>query len=104
MKVACQVLQLTQARDGKNFIPIESLFNQTQQQLLGNVNKKLSGKIQNIVNPHADNSLAWAAWVIARLGGWKGNPSQRPPGPITMHRGLERFYSIIWANDFINDT
>jgi hypothetical protein len=35
-----------------------------------------------------------AAWIIARLGGWKGYASERKPGPITMHHGLTRFASI----------
>ncbi len=39
-----------------------------------------------------DRSLARAGWVIARLGGW--NCCGKPPGPITMRRGLERFHAI----------
>jgi len=38
--------------------------------------------------------LAWAAWLIARLGGWSGYQSQRPPGIVTFYRGLQTFESI----------
>ncbi|HEX3829473.1 MAG TPA: hypothetical protein VHV82_19595 [Sporichthyaceae bacterium] len=41
-------------------------------------------------NPHPQRSLAWAAWLIARLGGWDGYPSSRPPGPITFKNGIDK--------------
>ena len=34
-------------------------------------------------NPHPPERLAWAGWIIARLGGWDGYPKSKPPGPIT---------------------
>ena len=43
-------------------------------------------------NHHLPGSLAWIAWVIARLGAWSCYGS--PPGPITFHRGMERFNAI----------
>src|SRR4051812_21906995 len=43
----------------------------------------------------APETLAWCAWIIARLGGWKGyRISEGPPGPLTMRRGYEQFCSI----------
>jgi hypothetical protein len=38
-------------------------------------------------NPHPKASLAWAAWIIAKLGGWNGYASSKPPGPITFFNG-----------------
>jgi len=103
LKAASQVLQLSMARDGEHFTPIETLFSQPHEvEILTKVNKKLSGKTKKITNSHDSNSLAWAAWIIARLGGWDGYEKRRKPGPITMHRGLKRLHSIIWANDLIN--
>lgn len=104
IKAASQVLQLTMARQDPTFTPLERTFQQPQEKIvLQKLQDKLSGKTEKITNPHPINSLAWAAWLIARLGGWKGYQNKRPPGPITMHRGLKRFNSIIWANNLMND-
>jgi len=103
IKAATQVLQLTMAREGSTFIPLETVFPKEEEKfVLQKLEKKLSGKTEKTTNPHPENSLAWAAWLIARLGGWSGYEKQRPPGPVTMHRGLKRFYSIIWANNLMN--
>lgn len=99
MAVATSVraMQLTLARDGKSFIPVETMFDQEQQSILLTLNQEFSGPSLKQSNPHDPKSLAWAAWVIARLGGWKGYATQRPPGPVTMKRGLESFDKIFWA-------
>jgi hypothetical protein len=48
---------------------------------------------RKITNP--SGTLAWAAWIIARLGGWKSSSkSESPPGPLTMRRGLAQFDRI----------
>ena len=49
----------------------------------------------NKKNPYPSTSLAWAAWTIARPGGWSGYESERSTGPITMRDGLERFNAIV---------
>jgi hypothetical protein len=41
--------------------------------------------------------LAWATWIIARLGGWSGYKSQKPPGITTLSRGLEQFESTFFG-------
>lgn len=42
-------------------------------------------------NRFREFSLAWAAWIIARLGGWTGYDST-PPGYIRMKNGLDRLF------------
>lgn len=90
-KAAAVTLQLVQARDGRSAIPAGLVFNGAELATLDALNPRLEGKTALRRNPHPVRSLAWAAWIIARLGGWKGYPSERPPGPITFKHGLDYF-------------
>ena len=56
---------------------------------------QLQGRTLAQQNPHPPDSLGWAAWIIARLGGWTGYKSDKSMGPITMRDGLDRFYGIV---------
>lgn len=103
LKASAEALRLTQVRDGEEFVPIDDMFDEHKQQLLEKLNAKLSGRTEKVTNPHRTDSLAWAAWVIARLGGWKGYASQRKPGPVTMARGLTRFNDLaFWMEEAFN--
>jgi hypothetical protein len=62
---------------------------------LEDVLPRFEGKTEKQKNPYPRNNLAWAAWIIARLGGWKGYASQRPPGVIIFHDGWMRFHDIL---------
>lgn len=92
---AVQVLQLVQARDNHTLQQIEDAFSQPEIHCLQLLNKKLEGKTQKQKNPFPPKSLAFATWVIARLGGWKGYKKSRPPGPVTLIKGLTKFYNIL---------
>lgn len=98
-KAACQTMQLVQARDGSDQRAADVAFTRPEIATLEALNRQLEGKTALQKNPHRKHSLAWAAWVIARLGGWDSYPSSRPPGPITFKNGLERFRGIAagWA-------
>jgi len=86
-----QIMQLVQAREGNNDLLAIHVFTKQENKLLKKLNPTLQGNTEKLKNPHPPNSLAYASWVIARLGGWSGYKSQRPPGPITMANGLKRF-------------
>ena len=93
---AVQVLQLVQARDGQTQQELKDVFTDQEIECLSQLNQKLEGNTEKSKNPHPPSSLAFAAWIIARLGGWKGYKKKaRPPGPITMLSGIIRFYDIL---------
>jgi len=98
-KAAATIIQLVQARDSRHHQPVNLAFNNGEIDALLALNQSLEGKTQLQKNPHRPKSLAWAAWIIAKLGGWDGYKSSRPPGPITFHDGLAHFRAMAegWA-------
>lgn len=84
---AVKVMQLVMARDGSTR-PATDVFDEDDIEVLQHVGKSLEGKTEKQKNHYEVGSLAWSAWIIARLGGWKGYKSERKPGPITMCNGL----------------
>jgi DDE family transposase len=93
-KAACTVIQLVQARNGGEELPAEFVFSPEEIDVLTAINKKLRGRTELQKNHHPERTLAWAAWIIAKLGGWMGYASHKPPGPITFHNGLARFHNF----------
>lgn len=96
-KAAFNVLRLMLARDKPHSQPISHMFTQGQRICLAVLNEKYQGNTTKQRNPYPPGQLSWAAWVIARMGGWKGLKSQGLPGPITMKRGLDQFYTYFDA-------
>jgi hypothetical protein len=91
-KAAVITIQLLQARDGGQQ-PILVAFNNNEINALAALNQQLEARSKRLKNPHPPDNLAWAAWIIGRLGGWDGYPSSKPPGPITFKNGLEYFHA-----------
>ena len=91
-KAACIDLQLTQERDGTAQLAASTVFDEAEIATLDAVCPRLEGRTERQRNPHPPGSLARAAWVIARLGSW--HCYGKPPGPITMRRGMEAFKAI----------
>ena len=94
-KAAAITLQLVQARDGRVKESAAVSFSPEEIPVLEAANMQIEGKTDLQKNPHPKHSLGWAAWIIARLGGWDGYPSSKPPGPITFRHGLEHFRVIL---------
>lgn len=97
LQVAVQSMQLTLGRNGKNDRLATDVFNENEIQFLNILQPMLEGKTEKQKNKYRKISLAWAAWIIGRLGGWKGYKSESPPGPITMSNGLKEFSSRYWG-------
>lgn len=93
-KAAVITIQLLQARDGRALQPVRLPFDANGVATLAALNRNLEAQSKRLRNPHPPDSLAWAAWIIGRLGGWDGYPSSKPPGPITMKNGLEYFHAV----------
>jgi hypothetical protein len=89
---AVTILQLVRERDGAAGRPLEDAFDKDEQIALEAVCASLEGKTKRQQNPHPRGSLAYAAWVFARLGGWTGYYGK--PGPIVMLAGLVQFHAI----------
>jgi hypothetical protein len=89
---AVTIKQLVQARDGNTDQLLSDAFDPDDQPILEAVSARLEGKTDRQRNPHPKGSLAFAAWVIARLGGWTGYYGK--PGPKVMRIGLADFHAI----------
>ena len=101
-QAASRTLQLTYARDKEESQPIDEVFTPEEQQILEQLNQRFQGTTEKQRNPFHNSQTSWAAWVIARLGGWKGYRSRRPPGPITFKRGLDKFDVYVQAFRMFN--
>lgn len=94
LNATLRILQLMYATEDENAQPIDEVFTKKEQQCLQQLNKQLTGKTQKLSNPYKQQSMLWAKWIVARLGGWKGYNSQRRAGPITLKRGMDNFVQI----------
>jgi hypothetical protein len=86
------IMQLVKARDGDSARALEDCFETTDRPLIEALSARLEGATSRQKNPHPKGSLAFASWVMARLGGWTIYYGK--PGAAVMRHGLDRFYSI----------
>ena len=86
---AVAIQQLVHARNGTMrpgpLRPATDAFDPEDLPLIETYCAKLEGKTERQKNPHPKGSLAYAAWVCARLGGWTGYYGK--PGPVVMLEG-----------------
>lgn len=93
---AVTVKQLVQARDGNTAQLLGDAFAPDDRPVLEAVSARLEGKTERQRNPHPKGTLAFAAWVIARLGGWTGYYGK--PGPKVMRIGITQFNAIKYGS------
>jgi Transposase DDE domain len=89
---AVTVMQLVKARDGTTGQSLADAFEPADQPILEAISTQLEGKTARQKNPHPRGSLAFASWIIGRLGGWTGYYGK--PGPRVMRQGLDDFRRI----------
>ena len=85
LAAAIRTIQLVDARDGSPRPAGDVIDHAVFAVPLQRLSTKLEGKTQRQKNPHPEGSLAFVAWIAARLGGW--NCYYKPPGPKTMRDG-----------------
>ena len=89
---AVTIMQLVRARDGMTEEKLADALEADDQPVLEAMSAQLEGKTAKQKNPHPRGTLAFAAWAIARLGGWTAYYGK--PGPMVMRIGLEAFRRI----------
>jgi hypothetical protein len=87
LAAAVRTIQLVDARDGSPR-PASDVVDDAFMPALESISKKLEGKTMRQKNHHPIGSLAFVAWIAARLGGW--NCYYKPPGPKTMRDGWDQ--------------
>ena len=91
LATACRTMQLVDARNGSPR-PATDVIDAASLSAAEAIGATLEGKTERQKNPHPPHSLAWLAWIIARLCGW--NCYYKPPGPKTMRAGWGQFESM----------
>ena len=93
---ALRIMQLVNARSGTTGRKLADAMDEAVAPLVEILTQKLEGKTVKLTNPYPQGTLARLSWVVGRLGGWDGYVGRgyKPPGPITMTRGLARFDAI----------
>ena len=91
LAAATRTMQLVDARDGSPR-PATDVVDASVLPAAEAIAPTLEGKTARQQNPHPPHSLAWLAWIIARLGGW--NCYYKPPGPKTMRAGWAQFAAM----------
>jgi hypothetical protein len=90
---AIRIQQMLHDRDGRAGRPMTDVFEPADQPIITAIGRTLEGRTDRQRNPHPPASLAHAAWICARLGGWTGYYGK--PGPIVLARGHQRLLTMI---------
>jgi Transposase DDE domain len=94
LAAAVRTIQLVDARDGSSR-PASDVVDPALMPALQAISKSREGATQRQKNPHPPHSLAFVAWVAARLGGW--NCYGKPPGPKTMRDGWRELAAMLFG-------
>jgi hypothetical protein len=101
LAAAIRTIQLVDARDGSQR-PATDVIDADFAVPLERLSAKLEGKTARQKNPHPKGSLAFVAWIAARLGGW--NCYYKPPGPKTMRYGWNQLAARLEGYALANES
>ena len=90
LQAALKILQLKEGRDRIDK-PATIAFSERELAFIKLLCKNLEGRTIKQKNPYPEDTIAYVAWVMGRLGGWKGLYSQGPPGVKSFSWGLKTF-------------
>lgn len=91
LQVALTTMMLKLSLVKPEEINADVVFTKEQLEFIALLQQTVEGKTEKQKNPYPGGTLAWAAWIIARLSGWGGYKSQGPPGYISIKTGLDYF-------------
>lgn len=91
LAAAARTIQLVDARDGGSR-PATDVADEELITAAEAIGPTLERNTARQKNPHKPRSLAWLAWIVARLGGW--NCYYKPPGPKTMRAGWNKLAAM----------
>ena len=89
--VAVKIMAIVLSRDG-NEQKASDHFTEDELKNLDILNERFSGRTEKQCNQHKSQTMGWAAWVIAKCGGWTCYGHK--PGPIIMSRGYKEFQTL----------
>lgn len=103
LEAALQVMRLKLAIDKEQQATAKLIFSDRQLVFLNLLLRKVEGRTIKQQNPYPKDTIAWAAWIIARLGKWSGYRSHGPPGYITMKNGYDTFNTQYEIFEILNE-
>jgi len=98
---AIHVQQMLHDRDGTAACPMEDVCASEDIPRIEAIGRTLEGKTVEQKNPHPPGTLARAAWICARLGGWTGYYGK--PGPVVLVRGYAKLEAMLDGIDRCGD-
>jgi hypothetical protein len=98
---ASVIILLHQASKQPEPLPLQGTFTADQQQCLATLNQRMQGRTPKQMNPYEPQTVQWAYWVLARLGGWK--PHEKQAGVITLFRGWQQFQQLFYGWQLARD-
>jgi hypothetical protein len=91
MMASLKILQMMIASISTEEQNIDLLFNKEEVRCL---EKIAASKFASKKEKYTPKTIKWAYSIIGKLGGWKDDNKQRKAGPITLQKGLIKFYEM----------